>query len=59
MSNLIEFLVVTEPDEVNGGIIYRAELVGSGPEVPFGYGASELAAIQDLCESMTAESETE
>lgn len=35
-----------------GGFSYRAELLGAGPEVPYGYGDTPYEAILDLCESI-------
>lgn len=46
-----EFNVELQPDG-EGGFIYQAELLGAGPEVPYGYGETPYEAILDLCESI-------
>lgn len=46
-----EFEVVLEEDS-GGKLWYRAELVGSAPTTPYGYGESAWEAIVDLCETM-------
>ena len=52
-----EFNVELQPDgEVD--LPTKAELVGAGPEVPYGLGRL-YEAILDLCESMTEEQPNE